>query len=520
MSADAPDAAFGSDGPSSSSLMENQPESNEHGPLTFDAGKMELSLDGCVVKIYRFADDPALPWFQAKPVLTSLQYANVSCALDKIESDDKMALSDLIQAKGVPISGWSAAPTSSSYNDGKSIYVNEYGLYTLVLGSKKPEAKAIQRWLTHEVMPSLRRHGQYTAAPVPFPKLEVLLFDKPDGIVARLSQIDLYLMLIREVGGPVNLQKLIWKIGRSNQTFDRSTSAAYVLKRRDGKHWEHHPHIICLDCGCMESLMKSEFKETLVPDTTEYFFGSLEFPKQFLAEWNRLVSKQLAQQRIEERNARRHLPDDSDRSLKRKLDELQYESERNDVAFKARRQEAEVRLLEARSSAEARRQEAEVSLLEARSAAEISVLRVEAAQRLSALQDAANVHQAPAATASTTVHHVEEAPIGEPVISQEHNECIVRSVTSAMRFHGDVGVFDMATKLFPSVHPASLRNFVNRCSTKVTLRYTHARPKTLVEQDARRLARILWEQAETPWKDTAATQPPTYAGLNDATLNA
>ena len=431
----------------------------------------------------------------------SLLYTNVTWALDKVDSADKCALSDLVLAKGVPISGCLDDLTNPGYHDGKSMYVNEYGLYTLVLGSKKPEAKAIQRWLTHEVMPSLRRHGQYSVAPVPFPKLEVLMFDKPDGIVARLSQIDLYLMLIHEVGGPVNLQKLIWKIGRSNQTFDRSTSAAYMLKRRDEKHWEHHPHIVCLGCGCMETLMRHEFKETLVPDTSEYFFGSLEFPKQFLAAWNRLVSKQVAQQRIDERNARLHLPEDSDRSLKRKLDELQYESERSDVAFKARRQEAEV------------------SLLEARSAAEISVLRVETAQRLSALQDAAKLQQAPATTKSATVHRVQEAPIVEPVISSEHSECITRSITSALRFHGDVAVFDMATKLFPSVNPATLRSFINRCSTKATLHYTHARPKTLVEQDARLLARILWEQAETSWKDVVATQPPTSAGLNDSAVN-
>ena len=39
--------------------------------------------------------------------------------------------------------------------------VNEYGLYNLILGSRKPEAKAFRRWITHEVLPSIRRHGIY-----------------------------------------------------------------------------------------------------------------------------------------------------------------------------------------------------------------------------------------------------------------------------------------------------------------------------------------------------------------------
>ena len=39
--------------------------------------------------------------------------------------------------------------------------VNEPGLYALVLGSRKPEAKAFKRWITHEVIPSIHRHGAY-----------------------------------------------------------------------------------------------------------------------------------------------------------------------------------------------------------------------------------------------------------------------------------------------------------------------------------------------------------------------
>jgi phage antirepressor YoqD-like protein len=39
--------------------------------------------------------------------------------------------------------------------------VNEPGLYTLILGSRKPEAKAFKRWITHEVIPAIRKHGAY-----------------------------------------------------------------------------------------------------------------------------------------------------------------------------------------------------------------------------------------------------------------------------------------------------------------------------------------------------------------------
>lgn len=52
--------------------------------------------------------------------------------------------------------------TSNGGNPNVSI-VNEPGLYSLVLGSRKPEAKSFKRWITHEVIPSIRRHGAYAA---------------------------------------------------------------------------------------------------------------------------------------------------------------------------------------------------------------------------------------------------------------------------------------------------------------------------------------------------------------------
>lgn len=47
-------------------------------------------------------------------------------------------------------------------NPTKSI-VNEYGLYNLILGSRKPEAKNFKRWITHEVIPAIRKTGGYIA---------------------------------------------------------------------------------------------------------------------------------------------------------------------------------------------------------------------------------------------------------------------------------------------------------------------------------------------------------------------
>jgi len=133
-------------------------------PLSFDLDKMELSLDGQVVKVYRFADEPDAPWFPAKALSMYLEYLQVTRALDHVDAEDRRSLKTLLETKGVPLGvGADFAPTLG-YHEGKAVYINESGLYSLIFGSKKPEAKEFKLWVTRQVLPSLRRHGVYSLA--------------------------------------------------------------------------------------------------------------------------------------------------------------------------------------------------------------------------------------------------------------------------------------------------------------------------------------------------------------------
>lgn len=89
------------------------------------------------------------PWFVAADVCRSLEIGNPSDAMRRLDEDEKMTL-DSTDGH----SGQRGGPQSYTI-------VNEPGLYTLVLGSRKPEAKAFKRWITHEVVPSIRKHGMY-----------------------------------------------------------------------------------------------------------------------------------------------------------------------------------------------------------------------------------------------------------------------------------------------------------------------------------------------------------------------
>lgn len=93
------------------------------------------------------------PWFRAKNVAAILEYKMPKSAIrDNVDNDDKKTLSDLVSG---------GAPTAPLTNNQKtSLYINESGLYSLILGSKLPSAKVFKKWVTAELLPKIRKIGQ------------------------------------------------------------------------------------------------------------------------------------------------------------------------------------------------------------------------------------------------------------------------------------------------------------------------------------------------------------------------
>lgn len=86
------------------------------------------------------------PWFVASDVCKALEIGNPTDAMRRLDADERTLVSIEGTSNGLPVNA-----------------VNEPGLYTLVLGSRKPEAKAFKRWITHDVIPSIRKNGGYIA---------------------------------------------------------------------------------------------------------------------------------------------------------------------------------------------------------------------------------------------------------------------------------------------------------------------------------------------------------------------
>lgn len=107
-------------------------------------------------------------WWVLKDVCDALELSNPSRVAQRLDSDEV--------TKFDPNSG-----LGSRSNEPVNI-VNESGLYKIVLRSDKPEAREFQRWVTHDVLPSIRRHGAYMSADV----IEQTLSD-PDYLI-RLAE--------------------------------------------------------------------------------------------------------------------------------------------------------------------------------------------------------------------------------------------------------------------------------------------------------------------------------------------
>lgn len=91
-------------------------------------------------------DEQDEPWFIAKDVCAVLGLDNVTNALRALDDDEKSNFTNCNVAQ----------------NGGRApLIVSESGFYKLVLRSRKPVAKEFQRWVTHDVLPSIRKHGAY-----------------------------------------------------------------------------------------------------------------------------------------------------------------------------------------------------------------------------------------------------------------------------------------------------------------------------------------------------------------------
>lgn len=131
----------------------------------------KFNFEGADVRTFLIDEEP---YFVGKDVTEILGYQNASKALaDHVDDDDKLnneSLSSLGQR-----GGW---------------LINESGLYSLILSSKLPSAKKFKRWVTKEVLPSIRKTGVYQARPLTVQEQIKLIAQGNSEMNERLENIE------------------------------------------------------------------------------------------------------------------------------------------------------------------------------------------------------------------------------------------------------------------------------------------------------------------------------------------
>ena len=128
-----------------------------------------------IVKVYknspvRIVEKGGEPWFVAKDVCDILALGNPRSSIALLDEDER---------------GVHSMDTPSGKQE--MGIISEAGLYSLILRSRKPEAKAFKRWVTHEVLPSIRKTGAYLSPGMSNEQVKALVATLEEEMYRRIQ---------------------------------------------------------------------------------------------------------------------------------------------------------------------------------------------------------------------------------------------------------------------------------------------------------------------------------------------
>lgn len=164
-------------------FQNNAKNSNINIILTSESNEMEFSKEIETVSSFKNSDFVELkiividhePYFIGSPIASFLGYTNPRKAIrDHVDEDDRMIM------KVPDTQGWNETFLPYTPNT-KILIINESGLYSLIFGSKMDFAKKFKKWVTSEVLPSIRKTGSYSITPKDYPSALRALADEIDA---------------------------------------------------------------------------------------------------------------------------------------------------------------------------------------------------------------------------------------------------------------------------------------------------------------------------------------------------
>lgn len=189
-------------------------------------------------------DEHGDPWFNANDVCAALNYGNPRDAISAHVDQEDVGKRDTLSAGGKQ----------------QSNHVNESGLYALIFGSTKKESKSFKKWVTSEVLPTIRKTGSYQMPNIfkatPNPTLvDTLFFAQAAAVFLRVSEAGKILML-QKVAAGYDLPNMLPNY--SDETITSSLST--LLKEHGSVLSAVKVNLILLDLGVLEEKSRPDSK--------------------------------------------------------------------------------------------------------------------------------------------------------------------------------------------------------------------------------------------------------------------
>lgn len=128
------------------------------------------------------------PWFVGKDIAETLGYKNTNKAvMEHVDSEDKFMRSTRGNEIGKLFS--SLKEMQEIFGRQDNWFINESGIYSMIFGSTLPVAREFKRWITHEVLPSIRKTGSYNTIPQTYVEALRLAADQAEQIEQQNLQL-------------------------------------------------------------------------------------------------------------------------------------------------------------------------------------------------------------------------------------------------------------------------------------------------------------------------------------------
>ena len=195
-----------------------------------------FNFDGSDVRVIE--DAKGEPWFLAKDIAVILEYRDAPTMTRNLDEEEKLLHTMCVAGQNREVS-----------------IINESGLYSSIMGSRKPEAKKFKQWVTSEVLPSIRKTGRYGLVEMPDLNdptlLQTLLLDNVNKVLALQSEVKEKNTVIEQQAPKVEaFEKLSGSEGSMNITsaakslnvqpkkmFDALSQLKWIFRRAGGSSW-------------------------------------------------------------------------------------------------------------------------------------------------------------------------------------------------------------------------------------------------------------------------------------------